>query len=362
MKSVLWVIRWIVGLLFIFSGLIKVNDPMGLSYKMQEFFEVLNLHFLNNYALIFSLGMNVFEVLAGVAVIIGWRMKLFSWLLLLLIVFFTFLTGFALFSGKIKTCGCFGDCIPLTAAQSFGKDLILFLLIFILVIANKMITPSLKPFFPVSILVITVGLTFFLQWYVLQHLPFVDCLPFKKGKNIIAQMKMPEGATLDSFSIQFVYQKNGKQLQFDQEHFPADFDSTYLYIDRKDQLVKPGNGLKPAIVDFSLLTLNQTDTTEAIFQQAGEYLLVFIQDAVDINKSQNKILKILAGVKKKSIPIYLVSAEASKIKEAFPAYTVLSCDATVIKTAARVKPTFFLMKGATIMDKRSYLDAGLMFN
>lgn len=147
MKTTLWIIRWIVGLLFIFSGLIKVNDPMGLSYKMQEFFEVLNLHFLNNYALAFSLGMNVFEVLAGVAVIIGWRMKLFSWLLLLLIVFFTFLTGFALFSGKIKTCGCFGDCIPLTAAQSFGKDLILFLLIFILVIAHKKITPSLKPFF-----------------------------------------------------------------------------------------------------------------------------------------------------------------------------------------------------------------------
>ncbi len=362
MKTTLWIIRWIVGLLFIFSGLIKVNDPMGLSYKMQEFFEVLNLHFLNNYALAFSLGMNVFEVLAGVAVIIGWRMKLFSWLLLLLIVFFTFLTGFALFSGKIKTCGCFGDCIPLTAAQSFGKDLILFLLIFILVIAHKKITPSLKPFFSVSILVITVGLTCFLQWYVLQHLPFVDCLPFKKGKNIIAQMKMPEGATLDSFSIQFIYQKNGKQLQFDQEHFPADFDSTYLYIDRKDQLVKPGNGLKPAIVDFSLLTLNQTDTTEAIFQQPGEYLLVFVQDAVDINKWQNKMMKILTGVEKNSIPIYIVSAEASKIKEAFPAYTVLGCDATVIKTAARVKPTFYLMKGATIIDKRSYLDADLITN
>lgn len=360
MKTILWVIRWIVGLLFIFSGLIKVNDPMGLSYKMQEFFEVLNLHFLNNYALAFSLGMNLFEVLAGVAVIIGWRMKLFSWLLLILIIFFTFLTGFALFSGKIKTCGCFGDCIPLTAAQSFVKDLVLFLLIFILVIAHKKITPSLKPFFSVSILVITVGLTCFLQWYVLQHLPFVDCLSFKKGNNIIEKMKMPEGATLDSFSIQFVYQKNGKQVQFDQEHFPADFDSSYIYIDRKDQLVKPGNGLKPAILDFSLTTLNQTDTTEAILQQSGEYLLVFIQDAVDMNNWKNKLMEILSRYTKKSIPLFLVSAEASKIKAAFPAYTVLSCDGTVIKTAARVKPTLFLMKGATILDKRSYLDAELI--
>jgi uncharacterized membrane protein YphA (DoxX/SURF4 family) len=357
MKTALWFIRWIVGLLFIFSGLIKVNDPMGLSYKMQEFFEVLNLHFLNNYALVFSLGMNVFEVLAGVAVIIGWRMKLFSWLLLLLILFFTFLTGFALFSGKIKTCGCFGDCIPLTAAQSFGKDLILLLLIFILVIAHKKITPSLKPFFSISILVITIGLTCFFQWYVLQHLPFVDCLPYKKGNNILSEMKMPKGATLDSFSIQFIYQKNGKQLQFDQEHFPADFDSTYLYIDRKDQLVKPGNGLKPAIVDFSLLTLNQTDTTEAIFQQSGAYVLLMIQDAEGINQWKKSLIDVQAKLQQKMIPIFLVSAEATKIKNAFPNNTVLSCDATVLKTAARVKPTFYLMKGATIIDKRSYLDA-----
>src|SRR5215471_19511299 len=119
MKRSLTVIRWLVGLLFIFSGLIKANDPLGLSYKMQEFFEVWGLQSLNDFTLAFSLVMNVFEVLAGVAVIVGWRMRLFSWLLLLLIIFFGFLTGYAVFSGKIKTCGCFGDCLPLTAGQSF---------------------------------------------------------------------------------------------------------------------------------------------------------------------------------------------------------------------------------------------------
>src|SRR5439155_17593070 len=87
--------RVIIGLLFIFSGLVKANDPLGLSYKMQEFFEAWNWYFFYDYTLPFSLIMNVFEVLAGVAVIIGWSMKLFSWLLLLLIIFFSFLTGYA---------------------------------------------------------------------------------------------------------------------------------------------------------------------------------------------------------------------------------------------------------------------------
>ncbi len=362
MKLLLLIIRWIVGLLFIFSGLIKVNDPIGLSYKMQEFFEVLNLHFLNDYALLFSLGMNVFEVLAGVAVIIGWRMKLFSWLLLLLIIFFTFLTGYALFSGKIKTCGCFGDCIPLTAAQSFGKDIVLFFLILILVFVQSKIKPTFKPVVSFFLLFVTVFLSCFLQWYVLQHLPFVDCLPYKKGNNIVQQMKMPEGATNDSVSIEFIYQKNGKQLQFDQEHFPADFDSTYLYIDRKDRIVKKGNGLKPSIIDFSLQTVNQTDTTQAIFQISGKYILLMVLDGSEIERWKQSLLKLSPMLKEKTIPIFIVSAEAAKIKDQLPEYNVLSCDATVLKTAARVKPTYFLMQGASILEKCSYLDVAKTFN
>ena len=132
MKRVLTIIRWLVGLLFIFSGLVKANDPLGLSYKMQEFFEVWGWNGFHDYTLSLSLIMNTFEIGAGVAVIVGWQQKLVNWLLLLLIIFFSFLTGYALLSGKIKTCGCFGDCLPLTPAQSFGKDLVLLLLILVL--------------------------------------------------------------------------------------------------------------------------------------------------------------------------------------------------------------------------------------
>ncbi len=88
---------------------------------MQEFFEVWGIHWLDHFTLAFSLIMIVFEIVAGVAILLGWRMRLFSWLLLLLIIFFTFLTGYAYLSGKVRECGCFGDCIPLTAGQSFTK-------------------------------------------------------------------------------------------------------------------------------------------------------------------------------------------------------------------------------------------------
>ena len=96
MKILVTIARIVVGILFIFSGLIKANDPLGLSYKMQEFFEIWGMSRFNSWTLASSVLMNAFEIIAGFALLLGWRIKLFSWLLLLLILFFTFLTGYTL--------------------------------------------------------------------------------------------------------------------------------------------------------------------------------------------------------------------------------------------------------------------------
>lgn len=356
MKTFLLIIRWVVGLLFIFSGLVKANDPLGLSYKMQEFFEVWGLHGFDDYTLALSLIMNVFEVLAGVAVIIGWQMRLFGWLLLLLIVFFTFLTGYALFSGKIKTCGCFGDCLPLTPAQSFEKDLFLLVLILVLLINHKKIRSALKPAVAAVLLVLVTAGTAWAQAHVLKHLPFVDCLPYKKGNNLIEQMKAPANAIPDSLSIVFTYKKNGKQVGFDQANFPADFDSTYEYIDRHDKVVKKGNGLTAKILDFSLQSLSGNDTTAAILGQTNKYILLF---AKDMDHAQDWMGQFIMNTKlamQRNIPLIIVTAQGDRAGQMFPVMPVVKCDATVIKTAARVNPTYFFMQGATVLDKVSYAD------
>ncbi|MDP4251582.1 MAG: DoxX family membrane protein, partial [Bacteroidota bacterium] len=93
-KTLLNITRFLVGVLFIFSGLIKANDPLGLSYKMQEFFEVWHMPAFNQFTLALAVVMIIFEIVAGVAVLLGWRMQLFAWLLLLLILFFSYLTGY----------------------------------------------------------------------------------------------------------------------------------------------------------------------------------------------------------------------------------------------------------------------------
>jgi len=352
MQAFLKTIRWSVGLLFIFSGLIKANDPLGLSYKMQEFFEVWGLAFLDDYSLAFAIIMNTLEIVAGVALLIKFPYKQTLWLLLGLIVFFTFLTGYALFSGKIKTCGCFGDCIPLTPKVSFIKDLVLLFAILILLFNHKKVKSNLHKALGIFLLILSTGIVGYGQYYVLQHLPFIDCLPYKRGNDIKEQMKVPEGAVPDSVSIQMSFKKDGKTIQFDINQFPTDFDSTYVYQDRKEVLIQKGNGKVAKIVDFSLFTMNNIDTTNALFNSTAPYVLLF-SGKIDRSIPWKALI---TKIKERHQQVYLITADKANAAQLNLDIPILIGDMTMIKTAARVWPTVTIMNGSTIMEKQSYID------
>jgi uncharacterized membrane protein YphA (DoxX/SURF4 family) len=362
MRILLTISRIIVGVLFIFSGLVKANDPLGLSYKMQEFFEVWGWGFLDNYTLTFSVAMIAFEIIAGVAVLVGWQMKLFSWLLLLLIVFFTFLTGYALFSGKIRECGCFGDCIPLTADQSFMKDLLLLVMIGFIFWQRNKITPALNTMYSLVALFFTAIFSFAFQWYVLVHLPVKDCLPYKIGNNITEKMQAPPGSIPDSTVITFVYEKAGKQVEFTADNFPADYDeATYKFVKRYDKVVRKGNA-SPAIKDFSLQTFFGNDTTQALLQEDEYQLYLFLKNGYTTSGDWMNVLSlIMRGAGQKHIKGYMVTNVPMETlrnnpPDVFYAFMPLRCDATAIKTAARTNPALFLIKKGTILNKWSYAD------
>jgi uncharacterized membrane protein YphA (DoxX/SURF4 family) len=349
-KTFLNTARLLVGILFIFSGLIKANDPLGLSYKMQEFFEVWNLAFLDAYTLGFSVIMIVFEILAGVAVLLGWHMKLFAWLLLLLIIFFSFLTGYAVLSGKIRECGCFGNCIPLQAMQSFIKDLILLALILVLFVYRKEIRSGFSKTSSMLILGLTIVLSFSIQWYTLRYLPLVDCLPFKKGANILEKMKPPAGAIPDSTVIHFVYEKNNKTQEYTADNLPADLDSSYTFIKRYDKIIRKGNA-EAEIKDFSLIAGSGNDTTTQILDRPGFQLMLISRSFPKTNPQWNKQFILLYTLaRSKNIPVILVTSnrqeassylDANELDKDIP---VFGCDATAVKTAARVDPTLYFLK------------------
>ena len=234
-----YVSRVLVGGLFIVSGLIKANDPLGFSYKLEEYFEDgalafrikewfgapgFSLEFLIDWALVLSVIICIAEIVLGVLVLIGGKIKTVSWLLLLMMLFFTFLTWhtancdadkkfvdrdtYALNSqiAKIKMeeaktnkdlkivsksdgklvvdemkqpqcvtdCGCFGDAMKgsvgrsLTPKESLWKDIILLYLVIWIFITQRRILPNTarqnKFIIPISLLVVTF-FSFIFGWY-----------------------------------------------------------------------------------------------------------------------------------------------------------------------------------------------------
>jgi len=362
MKLFVNIARILVGALFIFSGLVKAIDPLGLAYKMQEFFEAwkdsgyfINLmDWLHKYATGFSIFMIALEVVLGVALLVGWQKRLTTWLLFLLTLFFTFLTSYVLFSGKIRACGCFGDCIPLTPIQTFTKDIILTVLIFFILIGQKYIAPLFKKMVNGIIVLLSLIGVLCLQFYVLKHLPLKDCLPYKIGNNILELRKTPKDATYDKFAYTYFYKKGNEEKDFEYGKQP---DSTWILDANKQpnkKLLEKGNGKVALINDFSFTTEAGNDTTEEVLNQRAYYLLFIKEIPKDYNTGWIKSFQSLYNEKKAAnIPVFVVTSASAKDIHALlnTDIAVFTCDATAIKTAARVNPTLFLMNGPVIQNK-----------
>ncbi len=361
MKYVIWLLRIVVGVLFIFSGLVKANDPLGLTYKMDEFFEVLHMAFMSPYAFAFSLIMITFEILCGVAVLTGFAFRTFSVLLLLLNLFFTFLTGYALFTGTVKECGCFGACIKISNTATFNKDIALLLFSLVLFFYRKRVTPIFPKYVGTAIITLTVVFAFGMQWWALEHLPFVDCLAYKAGNNLWQKMQPPPGAIPDKYESVLIYEKDGVKKEFNMQNYPWQ-DSTWKFVDRKDKLVQKGNA-DPEIRDFSLTDYSGGDHTQELLTAKGYEFLWFVKDPAKARMDNIETLHaLIKQAQLLGVQFYVVcsankdDAEAFQKKWNLTNVDFLVLDGTVEKTAMRSNPGLMLLKDGTVEKKWSYRD------
>ena len=250
MKLLTHIARFIVGALFIFSGFIKLNDPLGFSYKLQEYFsaEVLGLEFLSPYALLIAIVLVIVEILLGIALLIGHRKKITLWLLLLMIAFFTFLTFYSAYFNKVTDCGCFGDAIPLVPWESFIKDVILLVLILFLMFTQKHIKPLFAKLTNTILIFISFIACMAFGYYVLMHLPWLDFRAYKEGSNIAEGMTVPEGAPEATFEYQWKFNVNGEEKIITTDGGYPEVKGDFVSY----EVVQTSEGYEPPVHDFTI--------------------------------------------------------------------------------------------------------------
>lgn len=281
--------RIFVGGLFIFSGLIKLNDPIGTQIKMEEYFEVFAqdigsfFHAFVPLAMPIGFFLIVLEVVLGIAILIYYRMNITTWILLALMVFFTGLTFYSAYFNKVTDCGCFGDAIKLTPWESFTKDVVLMVFVLHLFWYRKSYQPMLAMKVGNVVTGIATVVCIFLGIWAIQHLPFIDFRAYKIGAHIPTNMIAAEQPI-----IEYIFEKEGKEVA-SEKFLPAD--QGYKY---KSSRVLNEDKIKPKITDYAVYDVDGNDITQTTFE--GPVLFFVMYDITKASTSNQADLNQLAKI------------------------------------------------------------------
>ncbi len=315
MKILNHIARLIVGLTFVFSGYVKLIDPIGTSIKLQEYFseEVLNFPFLVPYALIIGVILIMAELLTGIAILIGYKPKWSSIFAGILMAVFLFLTWYSAFFDKVTDCGCFGDAVKLSPWQTFYKNIFLGVFVLILIRSWQHIHPfgskALRTWLMFGVL--TGGL--YLSYYVLRHLPIHDFRPYAIGKSIPEGMKEVEGMDL------------------------------------------------PPVHDFILETPDGDDKTQEVIS-GDKVLLIISYNLAEADPEGLKWIKPLTDkALEKGYKVYFVTAsyvdDFLQLKKDYHwNFDMLYGDETTLKTMIRANPGMMILRNGWVKNKSNWID------
>ena len=364
MRFIYSILRYLVGSIFIFSGLIKINDPVGTQIKLEEYFGVFSSDFtslfelLVPFALLISIVLCTLEIIIGIALLMNYKMKIVLKLLLSLIVFFTFLTFYSAYFNKVTDCGCFGDAIKLTPWESFYKDIILLVFSISIYFLNKNLKNQVGLFyikifddkvFRNGIIIVSTIICLIISFSAINFLPFIDFRVYKVG-NYIPDLMNPS----EELKYSYIMEKGGREYEF--ESYPLDESFTF----KKINLLNPE--AQPKITDYSLWNETGDYTNESFL---GNKLFIIIHDVNKMGLKGRKLedfishLKILvSNINFWIEPIIITSSDSKSFNDFKEKYNIeiknVYGDATVLKTIIRSNPGFFLLRNGTVTGKWHY--------
>lgn len=358
---VVWVniCRFFLAGVFVFSGFVKANDPLGTVYKIQDYLEAWGLMAYTPFAVPYLMAMclGILEFALGFYLFFGIHRRVAPSLVLALMSFMTPLTLWLAIANPISDCGCFGDVLVLSNWETFLKNVVLLVMAVSLYRWRKTLIVKLVTH-KVDWLVALYGIVFviFYTIYSIKELPVFDFRPYYIGADIRAGMEIPEGKKPTVYETTFIYSKEGVEKEFTIDNFPTD--STWTFVDSRTKVKE--KGYEPPVQNFSIMSYEDgSDLTDEILDDKGyTFLLVapylseadesgmdLINEVFDYSMEHGYRFLCLTSSSDESIAAWQEDTGAE--------YPFALADDITLKTMVRSNPGLMLLKEGVILNKWS---------
>lgn len=355
MKWVANISRILLGAVFVFSGFVKGVDPLGMSYRLEDYFIAFGMPVFVPWALFFTILLCTVEFVAGIMLLFHLRINFASWLVMLMMIFFTVLTLNDAILNPVPDCGCFGDAIKLTNWQTFYKNLVLLPLSVVVFSYRKKFRPFASSLVQIALAVAFTFLFAFFSYWCYSHLPVIDFTEWKVGNKLF-----PENPKPVKFYLTYRNKASGETKEYLSPNYPFNDSVWMAEWEFVTQRVEDPN----VYFGKSLIIIDTTgnNVTESIIRNPGYQLIV---NAYDLKKTDipsfKKLNEFCAKAYADNIATaILVSAGASDIKHFVTQNNLqldfYTSDDIALKTMVRSNPGLMLLKNGVIIKKWHHND------
>ena len=351
------VCRFVLAVVFIFSGFVKAIDPLGTQYKIQDYIDAFGWAgvFPDFVPFLASALLGMFEFCLGVYLFFGIRRIIAPRAVVAIMAVMTPLTFWLALDNPVSDCGCFGDAVVLSNWETFWKNVVLLAMSVVVLKWRKRIFPLVTVRF--DWLIALYGFIYILSMtiYCYRELPVFDFRPYHVGADIQQGMEIPEGEEPTEYETRFILQKDGVEKEFTLENYP---DSTWTFVDSKTVVKK--QGYEPPIHDFSMMNVEDgEDITEQVLSDKNyTFLLVSHQLGLADDTQIDLINELYDYSLEYGYAFYCLTSSSDedilKWKDNTGAeYPFCLMDNITLKTMIRSNPGLILLKEGKVIRKWS---------
>ena len=231
------IVRFVLALTYLFSGTVKLIDPRGTQYKIEDYAAAFGLsRFMpESLPLVLACLLAILEFLLGIYLFFGIRRRLASTLAIGFMLVMTPLTLYLALKNPVSDCGCFGDALVLTNWQTFAKNVVLLICACIALRYYKQMPHFVGKGLQWLVALCALAFACAFVSYNLWRLPVIDFRPYHVGADI-RKAWYDDQQSFGQFQTTFILEKDGVQKEFSLEEYP---DSTWTFIDTRTVQVEP---------------------------------------------------------------------------------------------------------------------------